>query len=146
MASVGCNTCESKTPYSSLLAIDYNDRSGACTCHRLIVGTTDLCLKYHLANSLMSTLLGAGQFFPRHSEAGTPCIDIKLRGPGQHFWERRGLQPLSKPVGRVGHPHYSLIQGLLLVLFVPVTRHCVSGDTHWTAYRPGTQFGCGACL
>jgi len=49
-------------------------------------------LKYHLANSLTSTLLGAGQFSPRHSEAGTPCIDIKLRGSGQHFWEGRGLQ------------------------------------------------------
>jgi hypothetical protein len=76
----------------------------------------------------MSTLLEAGQFFPRHPEAGTPCIDIKLRGSGQHFWERRGLQPLSKSAGRVGHAHYSLIQGLLLVLFIPVTRHCVSGD------------------
>jgi len=90
---------------------------------------TDLYLKYHLANSLVSTLLGAGQFFPRHSEAGTLCIDIKLCGSGQHFWDKRGLQPLSKPVSRVGHPHYSLIQGLLRVLFIPVTRYRVSGDT-----------------
>jgi len=29
---------------------------------------------------------------------------------------------LHKPVGRIEHPHYPLIQGFLLVLFIPVSR------------------------
>jgi len=34
----------------------------------------------------------------------------------------RALEPLSKPIGRVEHPHYPLIQGFLLVIFIPVAR------------------------
>jgi hypothetical protein len=40
-------------------------------------------LQYHRAKSLTSTLLGTGQFFCRHPEAGTPLLDMKLRGSGQ---------------------------------------------------------------
>src|SRR5277367_5810570 len=39
--------------------------------------------KYHLADSLTSTLLGVGQFFRKHSEEGTPCVDMNLRGARQ---------------------------------------------------------------
>jgi hypothetical protein len=35
--------------------------------------------------------------------------------------EKRELKPAGKPTVRAGHPHYPLIQGLLLVLFIPGT-------------------------
>ena len=49
-------------------------------------------LQYHRAKSLTSTLLGTGQFFCRHSEAGTPLLDMKLRGSGQRSGEERELK------------------------------------------------------
>jgi hypothetical protein len=52
-------------------------------------------LQNHWAKSLTSTLLGAGQFFSRHSEAGTPLVDMKLRGIGQRSGEGRELKPLK---------------------------------------------------
>ena len=72
-------------------------------------------LQYHRANSLTSTFLGVGQFSRRHSEAGTPCVDMNLRGWGQHSGESVGCSPRGKPVGNIGHPHGPLIQGLPLV-------------------------------
>jgi hypothetical protein len=59
--------------------------------------------QYHRAKPLTSTLLKAGRFFCRHSEAGTPFLDMKLRGSGQRSEEGRKLKPLSKAVARVGH-------------------------------------------
>jgi hypothetical protein len=41
--------------------------------------SSELCPPIH-----PGTLLGAGQFFRRHSEAGTPFVDRKLCGSGQH--------------------------------------------------------------
>jgi len=46
-------------------------------------------LQYHRAKSLTSTLLGTGQFFCKHSEAGTPLLDMKLRGSGQRSGGRK---------------------------------------------------------
>jgi hypothetical protein len=61
--------------------------------HRYKASRPERDLQYHRAKSLTSTLLGAGQFFYRHSEAGTPLLDMKLRGPGQRSGEERVLKP-----------------------------------------------------
>ena len=80
-------------------------------------------LQYHRAKSLMRTLLGIGQFFYRHSEVEIPFVDRKLSRSDQHFLGRPGNgNPSVSLVVEVEYPLYSLIQNLLLVLFVSLTR------------------------
>ena len=71
-------------------------------------------LQYHRAKSLMITLLQTGHFSRRHSREGTPCVDMILRGSVSIPEGRSTRVPVMKL-------QYLLIQGLLLVLFVPVT-------------------------
>jgi hypothetical protein len=77
-------------------------------------------LQHHRAKSLASTLLGAGQFSCRRSEAGTPFINLKLHKSGQYSGKGRELKPLSEPIARLEHPHYPLTSGRLLVQFASV--------------------------